>query len=69
MTRTDWLAMLKQSRVWLLLLCINTAFFIFLAWVAYPETFELLVGMMIIFSIASIMLGMLFVWKKKNDVH
>ena len=66
MTLKDRLSILKQSRVWLLLLCINNAFFIFLAWVAYPETFELLVGMMIVFSIASIMLGMLLVWKAKT---
>ena len=66
MTRTDWLAMLKQSRVWLLLLCINTAFFIFLAWIAYPETFGLLVGMMIIFSVMSIVVGMLFAWRAKT---
>lgn len=67
----DWLSMLKLSRVWILLLCINNAFFIFLAWVAYPETFELLVGMMIIFTIVSIALGMLLVRKsqaKKDKV-
>ncbi|MBS4192311.1 sensor histidine kinase [Bacillus sp. FJAT-49705] len=65
----DWLTMLKVSRPWLLLLCINDAFFIFLAWVAYPETFELLVGIMIIFSAASIVLGLLLVRKSqtKND--
>lgn len=65
----DWLTMLKVSCPWILLLCINDAFFIFLAWVAYPETFELLVGIMIIFSAASIVLGMLFVRKsqKKKD--
>jgi signal transduction histidine kinase len=61
----DWLAILKQSRTWVLLLCINNAFFIFLAWAAYPETFGLLVGIMIVFSIASIVVGMLFAWKGK----
>ncbi|WP_431027030.1 sensor histidine kinase [Lysinibacillus sp. LZ02] len=62
----DWLTMLKLSRPWILLLCINTAFFIFLAWVAYPETFKLLVGIMIIFSAASIVLGELFVRKSQT---
>ncbi|MEH6941864.1 sensor histidine kinase [Bacillus sp. JJ722] len=62
----DWLTLLKLSRAWILLLCINNAFFIFLAWVAYPETFKLLVGIMIVFSIASIVLGMFLVWKGKT---
>lgn len=67
----DWLATLKLSRIWILLLLINNAFFILLAWVAYPETFNLLVSLMVIFSMMSIMLGMLFVWKenrKQNKV-
>lgn len=37
----------------------------FLAWIAYPEAFKLLVGMMIIFSIASITLGMFLTCKKQ----
>lgn len=62
----DWLSMLKLSRTWILLLCINNVFFIFLAWVAYPETFKLLVSSMIIFSVASIVLGMLIVKKSQT---
>lgn len=62
----DWLSMLKLSSPWIVLLCINNAFFIFLGWVAYPETFELLVGMMIIFSVAIIVLGMLLVRKSQT---
>lgn len=62
----DWLTILEVSRPWILLLFINDAFFIFLAWVAYPETFELLVGIMIIFSAASIVLGMLLVRKSQT---
>lgn len=68
----DWLNTLKVSRPWILLLSLNCAFFIFLAWVAYPETFELLVGIMIIFSAGSIVLGMLLVTKgqvKKDKVY
>ncbi|MFJ5770080.1 sensor histidine kinase [Psychrobacillus sp. NPDC093180] len=61
----DWLTILKLSRVWILLLFINCAFFIFLAWVVYPEAFKLLVGMMIVFSITSVMIGMLFSWRGK----
>lgn len=66
MKPTDWLNILKESRPWILLLCISDAFFIFLAWVAYPETFRLLVCIMIIFSFTSIVFGMLIVWKRQE---
>jgi len=59
----DWLYILKISRPWILLFSISNAFFIFLAWIAYPETFGLLVGIMIVFSINSIVFGILLVWK------
>lgn len=61
----DWLNILNESRPWILLLCISDAFFIFMAWLAYPETFGLLVGIMIIFSVISIAFGMLLAWKKQ----
>ncbi len=61
----DWLNILKESRPWILLLCISDTFFIFLAWLAYPETFQVLVGIMVIFSVTSFVIGMLFVRKKK----
>ncbi len=63
MKARDWINILKESRPWILLLSISNAFFIFLAWTAYPETFGLLVGIMIIFSITSIVFGILLVWK------
>lgn len=61
----DWINILKESRPWILLICISNAFFIFLAWLAYPETFRILVGIMVIFSITSIVFGMLLVWKRQ----
>ncbi|WDV48133.1 sensor histidine kinase [Clostridiaceae bacterium M8S5] len=61
----DWFNILKDSRHWILLLSISNVFFIFLAWLAYPETFEILVGIMIIFSVFCIVFGMLLVWKKQ----
>ena len=67
MKPSDCLNILKESRFWILLFCISDAFFIFLAWVAYPETFRLLVGIMIVFSIASIILGMLYTWKRQEN--
>lgn len=67
MKPTDWLNILKESRPWIILFCISDAFFIFLAWVAYPETFRLLVGIMIIFSFISIVFGMILVWKRQEN--
>jgi signal transduction histidine kinase len=63
----DWFNILKESRPWILILCINDVFFIFLAWLAYPETFSILVGIMIIFSVTSIIFGMLFILKNKSN--
>ncbi|WP_461613023.1 sensor histidine kinase [Clostridium sp. Marseille-QA1073] len=62
----DWLNILKESASWILLLCISDIFFIFMAWLAYPETFGLLVGIMVIFSVISIVFGMLLVWRKQK---
>ncbi|MFC6039652.1 sensor histidine kinase [Paenisporosarcina macmurdoensis] len=69
MKPTDWLNILKESSHWIILLCISDAFFIFLAWIAYPETFRLLIGIMITFSFTSIVLGMILVWRRheKHD--
>ena len=63
-----WLHILKESLHWIVLLCISATFFIFLAWVAYPETFTLLVGIMIIFSISSIVIGMMIA-RKRQEKH
>jgi signal transduction histidine kinase len=60
-----WLNILKSSLHWILLICISNTFFIFLAWLAYPETFRILVHIMIIFSVVSIILGMLLVHKRQ----
>ncbi|KYH35267.1 sensor histidine kinase GraS [Clostridium tepidiprofundi DSM 19306] len=66
MKSRDWLNILSESHPWILLLCINDVFFIFMAWLAYPKTFGLLVGIMIIFSVTSIVFGMLFISKNKE---
>lgn len=66
MKQLAWVGLLKQSRHWIGILCINNAFFIFLAWVAYPETFKLLVGTMIIFSIVSTLVGIHLVLRRQK---
>lgn len=59
MKLNDWLNILKESRHWILLLCMSNAFFVFLAWIAYPETFRIIVTIMIAFSIVSLYVGVL----------
>lgn len=63
----DWLNILKESRPWILLLFISDAFFIFMAWLAYPETFRILVSIMAIFSVTSIAFCIVFIQKKKSN--
>ncbi|HCQ91576.1 MAG TPA: sensor histidine kinase [Clostridium sp.] len=65
----DWFNILKESASWILLLCISDSFFIFVALFAYPETFALLVGIMVIFSAISIIFGILLVFKKQKKQH
>ncbi len=62
----DFLSILKESRLLILLLSISNGFFIFLAWTAYPETFGILVGIMIIFSITMIFIGILLAFRMKT---
>ncbi|MEK4521077.1 HAMP domain-containing sensor histidine kinase [Psychrobacillus sp. FSL W7-1457] len=66
MRQLNWLPSLQQSRQWILLLCVNSGFFIFLAWVAYPESFKLLILTMLIFTFVTILIGVLFTWKKQR---
>jgi len=61
----DLLNILEESRPWILLLCISDAFYIFLAWLAYPETFGILAGIMIIFSLSGIVSGILITGKRQ----
>lgn len=65
MLRT-FLNIIKEYRPWILLLCISNVFFILLAWLAYPETFRLLAGSMIIFSIICIVFGVILVSKRQE---
>ena len=66
MRRLNWRHILQQSRHWILLLCVNCVFFIFLAWISYPETFKLLVVTMLIFTLLSMLVGALLAWKKQQ---
>lgn len=58
---------LKDSLIWIFLIIIINAFFIFLAWLAYNENFYKLLTLMIIFSIMSLFIT-IYIIKKKNDL-
>lgn len=60
--------LLRQSRQWLVLLCFNSAFFIWLAWIAYPETFNVLVLSMLLCTLLSIIVGLLITYKKQQQL-
>lgn len=60
--------MIKQS-YWVLLLCLNSGFFIFLAWLAYPETFKLLVLTILMFTFGTIFLGIVVTKKQQRTQH
>lgn len=58
-----------EAKIWMFVLLINQFFFSFLAWLAYPETFHILVLSMIMFSLFSLLVGALLInnYKKKYD--
>lgn len=48
----------RDAFLWEVLLVICNIFFIFLAWLAYPETFCILIVLMLIFSICCVCIGL-----------
>ena len=64
----DFINILKESSYLIALLFISDVFFIFLAWLAYPKTFHILAGIMVVFSVACIIFGMLLVWPRKLKI-
>ena len=54
---------------WFLMLIATNLLFIFLAWLAYPETFKVLVGLMIIFTLAMISLSVFMIIRKQKIIE
>lgn len=54
---------------WFLLLMTNSFLFSFLAWLAYPETFHVLVGLMIFFTLAVILLSVFVIMRKQKTIE
>lgn len=60
---------LHAYKQWLLILITTNLFFIFLAWLAYPETFKVLVGLMIVFTLAMISLSIFLIIRKQKKIE
>ncbi|WP_019535985.1 sensor histidine kinase [Paenibacillus ginsengihumi] len=55
-------------KLWLLILMATDLLFIFFAWLAYPDTFKALVGLMVAFTLAAIPLPVFVSLRKQNIV-
>jgi len=60
---------LHSYQQWFSMFIALCLFFIFLAWLAYPETFKALVGLMIVFTFAMISLAMFMIMRKQNIIE
>lgn len=56
-------------KLWFLILMGTNLLFIFFAWLAYPDTFKVLVGLMIAFTLAMIPLPVIMILRKQKIVE
>ena len=56
-------------KLWFLILIITDILFSFLAWLAYPETFMVLVGLMAIFTLAMISLSIFIIVREQERIE
>lgn len=56
-------------KLWFLILIVTNLLFIFFAWLAYPETFKVLVGLMIVFTLAMITLPVIVIMRKQKIIE
>ncbi|CAH0122389.1 Sensor histidine kinase GraS [Paenibacillus sp. CECT 9249] len=54
---------------WFLIVIVTNLLFIFLAWLAYPESFQALVGLMIIFTLAMISLPVFMIIRRQKRIE
>lgn len=59
----------QAYKLWFLILLVTDVFFILLAWLAYPETFMVLVGLMIMFTLAMVVISLFFIVKKQREIE
>lgn len=64
--KNKWWLLVRDAAPWLFLLLSCDVFFIFLAWLASPESFLVLVGLMVAFSLGSAAAGLGIVARKRQ---
>lgn len=60
---------LYAYKQWFVMLVATSLLFSFLAWLAYPETFNVLVGLMIVFTLAMISLSVFMINRKQKIIE
>ncbi|WP_067838143.1 sensor histidine kinase [Amphibacillus sediminis] len=60
---------IDANKTWYFILMVTNLLFIFLAWLAYPETFKVLVGLMIVFTLALIVISVLIMMRKQKIIE
>ena len=55
-----------ESGIWIFLLILTNLFFIFMMWLVSPKNFKVLVGVMILFTLIVILIGLFFEGNKIN---
>src|SRR5699024_3659652 len=56
-------------KYWFLMFITTSLLFIFCAWLAYPKTFKILVGLMIFFTLAMIALAIFMIIRKQKIIE
>ncbi|MCR1898610.1 sensor histidine kinase [Irregularibacter muris] len=56
-------------KLWFIILIVTDILFSFLAWLAYPDTFMVLVGLMIVFTLAMIVLSLFIMVRKQEGIE
>ncbi|MBG0771209.1 MAG: sensor histidine kinase [Anaerolineaceae bacterium] len=62
-----WLLVLRDSATWLLLILLSDIFLIFLVWLAAPDAFPTLLGLMVAFTVGSMALGLWLTLRKRQN--
>ena len=61
-----WLLLIRDSAPWLLLILLSDAFLIFLVWLASPDAFPTLFGLMLAFTVGCVALGLWLMVRKRR---
>ncbi len=60
---------LHAHKQWFFMLMLTNLLFIFFAWLAYPETFNVLVSLMLVFTLAMIAVSVFLIMRKEKRIE